>query len=66
MAVGPYHTRTSVSSSAGRESTGWYWEKPVSRAARAANEHGKVNLIINNAGVAHAGTVEATDYADYE
>jgi short-subunit dehydrogenase len=35
-------------------------------AARAANEHGKVNLIINNAGVAHAGTVEATDYADYE
>lgn len=35
-------------------------------AAHTADEHGKVNLIFNNAGVAHAGTVEATDYADYE
>jgi short-subunit dehydrogenase len=28
--------------------------------------HGRVNLIVNNAGVAHAGTVEGTDYEDYE
>lgn len=28
--------------------------------------HGKVNLIFNNAGVAHCGTVAETEYADYE
>src|ERR1041384_4909386 len=35
MASGPYQTSTSVASSAGRPSTGWYWENPVSRAAVA-------------------------------
>lgn len=30
------------------------------------NDHGKVNLIFNNAGVALGGTVEDTDYSDYE
>ncbi len=29
-------------------------------------EHGKVNMIFNNAGVAHCGTVADTQYADYE
>lgn len=29
-------------------------------------DHGKVNLIFNNAGVALGGTVEDTDYSDYE
>ena len=29
-------------------------------------DHGRVNLIFNNAGVAHAGTVEGSDYAEYE
>ncbi len=35
-------------------------------ADKAAREHGKVNLVFNNAGVAHAGTVEASDYEEYE
>ena len=35
-------------------------------ADRAASEHGRVNLIFNNAGVAHAGTVEGSDYSEYE
>ncbi|MGH7814242.1 MAG: SDR family NAD(P)-dependent oxidoreductase [Candidatus Binataceae bacterium] len=35
-------------------------------ADRVVRDHDKVNLIFNNAGVAHAGTVEETDYADYE
>jgi len=35
-------------------------------AARTAAQHGRVNVIFNNAGVAHAGTVAATDYRDYE
>lgn len=29
-------------------------------------DHGRVNLIFNNAGVAHAGTVEGSDYSEYE
>ncbi|WP_428310267.1 SDR family NAD(P)-dependent oxidoreductase [Hydrocarboniphaga sp.] len=36
------------------------WAKQVVR------DHGQVNLIVNNAGVAHAGTVLGSDYADYE
>lgn len=35
-------------------------------AAKVLAEHGKVNLIFNNAGVAHCGTVASTEYADYE
>ncbi len=34
IASGAYQTRTSVCSSAGRPSTGWYCQKPVSRVAR--------------------------------
>ena len=35
IASGAYHTRISVCSSAGRPSTGWYCQNPVSRAACA-------------------------------
>jgi len=35
-------------------------------ARKVVRDHGRVNLIINNAGVAHVGTVEDTDYDDYE
>ncbi|AXQ30511.1 SDR family NAD(P)-dependent oxidoreductase [Solimonas sp. K1W22B-7] len=35
-------------------------------ARSVVREHGCVNLLINNAGVAHAGNVADTDYADYE
>lgn len=35
-------------------------------ADKAASEHGRVNLIFNNAGVARAGTVEGSDYSEYE
>lgn len=35
-------------------------------AEKVITEHGKVNLIFNNAGVAHCGTVADTEYADYE
>ena len=35
-------------------------------AEKVVAEHGKVNLIFNNAGVAHCGTVADTEYADYE
>ncbi|MBA56479.1 MAG: short-chain dehydrogenase [Pseudomonadales bacterium] len=35
-------------------------------ADQAVKEHGKVNMVFNNAGVALGGTVEDTDYADYE
>lgn len=35
-------------------------------ADQVVRDHGKVNLIFNNAGVAHAGTVEGSDYAEYE
>lgn len=35
-------------------------------AEQALKDHRKLNLIFNNAGVAHAGTVEGTSYADYE
>lgn len=35
-------------------------------ATQSADAHGRINLIFNNAGVAHAGTVAATDYSDYE
>jgi short-subunit dehydrogenase len=35
-------------------------------AAEVVAAHDHVNLIVNNAGVAHSGTVEDTPYADYE
>lgn len=35
-------------------------------ADQVVADHGKVNLIINNAGVAHSGSVAETDYEDYE
>ena len=35
-------------------------------AEKAVAEHGKINMIFNNAGVAHCGTVAETEYADYE
>ncbi|HVN64651.1 MAG TPA: SDR family NAD(P)-dependent oxidoreductase [Candidatus Binataceae bacterium] len=35
-------------------------------ADRVVRDHAGVNLIFNNAGVAHAGAIEDTDYADYE
>ncbi len=35
MAEGEYHTSTSVAFSAGRPSTGAYWENPTRRAARS-------------------------------
>ncbi|MNQ86380.1 putative oxidoreductase SadH [compost metagenome] len=35
-------------------------------AEQVVLDHGRVNLIFNNAGVAHAGTVEGSDYAEYE
>jgi short-subunit dehydrogenase len=35
-------------------------------AAEVVQQHGKVNLVLNNAGVAHAGTIDATGYDDYE
>lgn len=34
-------------------------------AEKVVRDHGKVNLVINNAGVGYAGTVNGTDYADY-
>lgn len=35
-------------------------------ADEVVNDHGKVNMIFNNAGVALGGTVQDTDYNDYE
>jgi short-subunit dehydrogenase len=35
-------------------------------AEQVALDHGRVNLIFNNAGVAHAGTVDGSDYSEYE
>jgi short-subunit dehydrogenase len=35
-------------------------------AEQVAERHGQVNLVINNAGVACAGTVDSTAYTDYE
>ena len=35
-------------------------------AERVAADHGRVNLVINNAGVAHATTLEAVSYDDFE
>jgi len=35
-------------------------------ADEVVNDHGKVNMIFNNAGVALGGTVEDTEYSDYE
>lgn len=35
-------------------------------ADRVVDEHGNVNLVFNNAGVAVAATVEAVDFADFE
>jgi short-subunit dehydrogenase len=34
-------------------------------AAQVVRDHGKVNLVINNAGVAFSGTVDGTTYKDY-
>ena len=35
-------------------------------ADQVVHDHGKVNMVYNNAGVALGGTVEDTDYSDYE
>ncbi|MGQ0622224.1 MAG: SDR family NAD(P)-dependent oxidoreductase [Panacagrimonas sp.] len=35
-------------------------------ASKVVSDHGKVNLIFNNAGVAHGATVEGTRYEDFE
>jgi len=35
-------------------------------ADNVVNDHGKVNLVFNNAGVALGGTVQDTEYADYK
>jgi len=35
-------------------------------ADQVASEYGRINLIFNNAGVAHGGTVEGSDLSDYE
>jgi len=35
-------------------------------ARKVVADHGRVNLIVNNAGVAHAGTVLGSEIADYE
>ncbi|CAD5108189.1 SDR family NAD(P)-dependent oxidoreductase [Zestomonas carbonaria] len=35
-------------------------------AEQVIKDHGRVNAIFNNAGVAQGGTVEGNDYADYE
>jgi short-subunit dehydrogenase len=35
-------------------------------AAKVMKDHGRVNLVINNAGVAFAGTVDGTAVSDYE
>lgn len=35
-------------------------------AEQVVLDHGRVNLIFNNAGVAHAGTVDGSDYSEYE
>ncbi|WP_271408339.1 SDR family NAD(P)-dependent oxidoreductase [Pseudomonas sp. Q1-7] len=35
-------------------------------AEQVALDHGRVNLVFNNAGVAHAGTVDGSDYSEYE
>jgi short-subunit dehydrogenase len=35
-------------------------------ADQVLSDHGRVNMIFNNAGVALGGTVEDTDYSDYE
>ncbi|UST72279.1 SDR family NAD(P)-dependent oxidoreductase [Pseudomonas siliginis] len=58
LAVSSVRVSTSVLDVASREQVhAW--------ADRVAEEHGKVNLIINNAGVAHAGTVEGSSYEEY-
>ncbi len=35
-------------------------------AEQVVLDHGRVNLVFNNAGVAHAGTVDGSDYSEYE
>jgi NAD(P)-dependent dehydrogenase (short-subunit alcohol dehydrogenase family) len=35
-------------------------------AANVVADHGKVNLVFNNAGVAHAGTIEGSTFEDFE
>ncbi|TDT40291.1 short-subunit dehydrogenase [Halospina denitrificans] len=35
-------------------------------ADSVVKDHGRVNLVINNAGVAHAGSVEGSSYDDYD
>jgi short-subunit dehydrogenase len=41
-------------------------EQVYAWADEVVRDHGRCNLIFNNAGVAHAGTIEGTDYADFE
>jgi short-subunit dehydrogenase len=35
-------------------------------ADEVVRDHGKCNLVFNNAGVAHSATIEGTEYADFE
>jgi short-subunit dehydrogenase len=41
-------------------------EQVLEWAANVVADHGRVNLIFNNAGVAHAGSVEGSTFEDYE
>jgi NAD(P)-dependent dehydrogenase (short-subunit alcohol dehydrogenase family) len=41
-------------------------EEVYTWADEVVRDHGKCNLIFNNAGVAHGSTIEGTDYADFE
>jgi len=41
-------------------------EQVLQWAANVSADHGKVNLIFNNAGVAHASTIEGSSFEDYE
>ncbi len=41
-------------------------EQVYAWADEVVRDHGRCNMIINNAGVSHMGTVEATEYKDFE
>lgn len=41
-------------------------EQVAAWAEQTVLDHGRVNLIFNNAGIAYGGTVATTDYTDYE
>ena len=41
-------------------------EQVYAWADEVVRDHGKCNLIFNNAGVAHSATIEGLDYADFE